>query len=176
MFQVGSSVLLNLIFVGISLLLNLGSQLVLLDFYLFLRENLLAFGLFNLGLDSLDVDGLLLFLLLNGISGIGIGLSRIGLTLQGSTFQGQVVVFDGNGGIGINAGVVGILVGMGYLNLHITLGISTIDAGILLDLGSIIGTQVMDKSLLICNILNVTRDDFNTQLCHIGRGLHHHLI
>ena len=155
LFEVGGSIFLNLVFVSIGLLFNLGSQLVLLDFNLFLRENLLTFGLFDFSLDGLNVDSFLLFLLLDGVGSIGISLSRICLTFQGSPFQSQVVVLDGNGCVGIDSGIVGIFVGMGYLNLHVTLCICAVDAGVFLDFCRVVGTEVVDKSLFISDVLDV---------------------
>ncbi len=127
-------------------------------------------------LNGLDVDGLLLLLLLNGIGSVGISLCGVGLLLQGGALQGQVIVLDGDGSIGVHAGVVGLFVGMCHLNLHVALGIGTVDGGIFLDFGGIVGTQVVNESFLVGDVLNVTRDNLDAQLAHVGRGFLHHLV
>ena len=166
--EVGGGINLHLIFISIGLLLDFGNQRVLLDFNLLFREDLLAACFLDLCLNGLDVDGLLLLLLLNGIGSVGISLCGVGLLLQGGALQGQVVVLDGDGSIGVHAGVVGLFVGMCHLNLHVALGIGTVDGGIFLDFGGIVGTQVVNESFLVGDVLNVTRDNLDAQLAHVG--------
>ena len=114
--------------------------------------------------------------MLDGVGSIGIGLGGISLLLQGCTLQGQFVILDGDGRISIHTGIVGFLVGFRHLYLHVTLGNGTIDGGILFNLGSVIGTKVLDETFLICHVLDIARNNLNTQLRHIRLGLGHHLI
>ena len=176
LFEIGLGILLNLIFVGICFLLDFGGQTVLTNDDLFLRENLLTLGLFDFGLDGLDVDGLLLFLLLNGIGRIGISLCGVGLFFQVGPFQGEVVVLHCDSCVGIHPRIVGILVGVCHLYFHIALGIGSVDGCILFNLCRIVGTEVVDKSFLIGHVLDVARDDFYSQFGHIRLGFLHHLV
>ena len=127
-----------------------------------------------MGVDSGGLNALLLLLLLDGIGSVGLGLLGVGSDLQLCLLDLQFIVLLGDLGVGHDAGLVGGLVGFRLGNGHVTVSLGLGDGRVLLDEGGVVGTQVTDQAVLVCDILDVAGQDLDAQLIHVlGRFLHH---
>ena len=114
--------------------------------------------------------------MLDGIGSIGLSLLRVGLNLQFSFPDSQGVVPPGNLSLGSYLSFVGLALGLGLRNGDIPVSTSLGDCRILLDLGRVISTQILNQPILVRNILDIAGEDFDAQLIHILLSLLHDLI
>ena len=137
-------VLLTSVEVGIRLCADLRIQRLLLNFDLFVFQLRFAFRLGDLRIDGSRLNGALLFLLLDGIRGIGFGLLRILLNLEFSFADGEVIQLLSDLHFGLDFGIVRRLGRLRLSDSHVTLRLSFGDGSILLDFAHIVLTEGVD--------------------------------
>ena len=125
----------------------------------------------GLGIDGLFVHRLLLLLLLDFIRGVGLGALRVLDHLEVGLLHGQLVVLLGDDGLVEDAGVVGLLRGLRLGDGDVALGLRLGDGGLLADLEGVVRTEVLDKSLVVRDILDIARNHLDAELRHVGGGL-----
>ena len=168
--------LFHAVLLGIRLLVDFGIQRLLHDRnFLFLQLGV-ALCLCDCGIHRRNLDILLLCLLLNLVSGIRLCLLRIGNDLQFRLANCEFVVLLRNLGIRLYARIVRGLVCLSLRNRDVAVRLRLRNRGILLNLRSVVRTEVVDEPLLVRHILNIAGENLNAEFLHIGSRLHHHLI
>ena len=94
--EVGGSFLLNGVFLGVGLFLNLRGEFLLADGDFLPFQFLIAFRLCDLGVDGCGLDGFLLLLRLDFVGGVGFGALDVRGFLQLRLPDGEIGVALGN--------------------------------------------------------------------------------
>ena len=139
-------------------------------------EVLLLFRSGDLCLYLLLVEHLLLFLFLDSVGRVGLSLSRVGFLLEVGSANGQFVLSLGDGCLRSNGGVVGEFLVFGFSLCDVLLGLSFGDGGVFAYGPGVVGTQVLNQSEFVGDVLHVEGEDRDAQLSHVGGCFVHDLI
>ena len=169
--------LLNLgLLFSFSLLLNFCFEFLLTDSYHTFADFNLLFLLCNFSSCSSDVNGLLLFLLLNFVSSVSFSLLGIRDTLKVSLLNFKVILFLCDFEVSSNLCVVCRLSGFSLCNLHVAFSICTRNRSSLLDCYSLINTEVFDNLAVIGEVLDVEGFNDNAELLKVRNSVFKNLF
>ena len=118
----------------------------------------------------------MLFLFLDLVSSVRLRFLGVGCFLKFGFLDGQFIVLLGDLRLGDHPGIIGCIVGRSLGNGNIPFRFGFCNGCVLTDLGSVVHTKVLDQSVLIRYILDVTGEDINSQLFHVLGGLDHYLV
>ena len=116
---------------------------------------------------GLDVDDLLLFLLLDFVSSVSFSLLRVGDALEVSFLHFEFVLLLGDFEVCGHGGVVGFLLGLGFSNADVAFCIGLGDCCSLADSGGLIHAEVVDNALIVTEVLDVERLDFQAEALEV---------